>query len=117
MGDPSGRECGGSGCVGRAAEGSDGCRMGDSGSHTGDGGVAARTGAFRYCALKDVTLFIVLEGGWRMSLKCGGALGLASQSGCSYRATALCGYAKETGAGISWCDAASAQKAMNECRD
>jgi hypothetical protein len=74
MGDPSGREFGGSGCAGRATEGSDGRRMGDSGSHTGGGGVAARTGACLYCALKDVTLFIVVEGGMVGSSKCGGAL-------------------------------------------
>lgn len=101
MGDPSGRDCGGSGCAGRAAEESDGRRTGDSGSHAGGGGVTARAGACRYCALKDVTLLIVLERGWGVSCWCGGALGLASQTGCSYRATALCECANETGAGIS----------------
>lgn len=115
-GDPSGRECGGSGRAGRAREGWDGCSMGDSGSHAGGGGVAARAGACLYCALKDVTLCIVVEGGLVASSKCGGALALASQTGCSYGATALCRYAKEAGACISCFEAASAQKAMNERR-
>lgn len=52
--------------AGVAVEGSVGGSVGDSGSHTGRGGVAARGGACLYCALKDVTLFIVAgcaEGG------------------------------------------------------
>jgi hypothetical protein len=43
------------GCV---VAGSVGGSRGDSGSHAGDGGVAARAGACRYCALKDVSLFM-----------------------------------------------------------
>jgi hypothetical protein len=69
-----GRECVGSGCAGRATEDSDGSSMGDSGSHTGGGGVTARAGACLYCVLNDVTRFIVVEGGLGGSSKCGGAL-------------------------------------------
>jgi hypothetical protein len=42
-------------------EGWVGRSVGDSGSHTGRGGVAARGGACLYCALKDVPLFIVVK--------------------------------------------------------
>lgn len=47
--------------AGPAVEGWTGRSVGDSGSHTGRGGVAARGGACLYCALKDVPLFIVVE--------------------------------------------------------
>jgi hypothetical protein len=75
MGEPSGREERGSERAGCAAEGSAAGSKGDSGSHAGDGGVAARAGDCLYCALKDVSLFIVVvcaDGGAEV-------LGLASQ--------------------------------------
>lgn len=68
--------------AGVAAEDSVGRRTGDSGSHEGRGGVAARGGACLYCALKDVTFGIVVEcaeGARSRRVCCGDALGLASQ--------------------------------------